>query len=89
MRREDVVGAPAEQEVERLVEQLADLLAKHRVDVRNRGDPAAELEPASGILFRPAGCLHHAVHRNERADDHFSHGSSPNHAKGFSSALGP
>src|SRR6266508_2071132 len=75
VRGEDVVGASAEQEVERLAEQFADVFAEDPVDVCDRSDPAAELEAASGVFFRPARGLHHAIHRNHRADYHFSHGS--------------
>src|ERR687893_31818 len=71
--RENVIGAPAQQEVERLAEQLADLRAEHRVDVGERSDPAAELEAAGGVFFRPARGLHHAVHRNHRPDNNLSH----------------
>jgi len=53
VRREDVVGAPA-QEVERFAEQLADLRTEHRVDVGERSDPAAEPEAAGGVFFAPA-----------------------------------
>ena len=75
MGREDVVGAPAQQKVERLTEQLADLRAEHRVDIGERSDPTAEVEAAGGVFLRPARGLHYAVHRNHRPDNNLSHGS--------------
>jgi hypothetical protein len=43
VRCEHVIGAPIQQEVERLAEQLADLRGEHWIDIAERGDPAAEL----------------------------------------------
>ena len=74
-RRRKCRSAPPIRRSNGWAEQLADFFAENRINVRQRSDPAAELEAACRVLFRPAGGLHHAVHRNERADNHFSHAS--------------
>src|SRR4029450_13012518 len=56
-------------------DHFADRFAEPRVNVCDRSGPAAELEAAGGVFFRPARGLHHAIHRDHRADDHFSHGN--------------
>src|SRR5918995_677780 len=55
-RSEDLVGAPPEQQLERLAEQLVELFAENRV-VPQRRDPATEFEAAGGVFFRSAGGL--------------------------------
>ncbi len=75
IRGKDVVGAPAQKEIVGLAEQLTDLFAEHWIGTRQRRSPAAELESAGRILFRPAWRLHDAVHRNHCTNDDFPHGS--------------
>src|SRR5512143_2193714 len=71
--REDLVGLAAQQEVEFLLEDAADLFAARSIEIGHR--PAAELEAPGWILERPAGCLHDAIHGNLGADDDLSHWS--------------
>src|SRR6476646_4397529 len=61
VRGEDIVGAPPEQQVERLAEQHVELFAENLVVPQCSG-PAAELEAAGGIFFRSAGGLHHTIY---------------------------
>src|SRR5215216_1611241 len=56
---EDLVGPSAEQE---RVGALVDLAEKRRdLVVEQRQGPSAALEPAAGVLIRPAESLHHSV----------------------------
>src|SRR5690606_68639 len=62
---EDVVGAPAEQEVEGLPEEGVHLVADRLFEEGRQ--PAAMGETALGILLRPAGGLHDTIERKEGA----------------------
>src|SRR5579862_3364554 len=59
VRREDVVGLAAEQQVERPAEDIAHGAAQRLVEMG--GGPAAEGEAAGRVLLRAAGRLHDAV----------------------------
>src|SRR5688572_31419908 len=76
IRRENLVGLAAEQEIEFLTEEAVKLLAELLIEMRHH--PATELEPPGRILGRSAGRLHDAVHGNHGADDDFPHVSSVN-----------
>ena len=71
VRGEDVVGAAAEQQRVHPLHSGDDLLADDLVDERRL--PAAEGEPALGVLVRPAGRLRDAVERGEQVDVDESH----------------
>src|SRR5262249_7350294 len=71
VRREDLVGLAAEQQVERAAKDLAHGAAERRVEVR-RG-PAAEREAAGRVLLRATGRLHDAVEAGEGGDDDSAH----------------
>src|SRR4051794_5280123 len=73
VRGENFVRLAAEQEVEFLLEDAADLFAELLTEIGHR--PSAEFEALSRILGRPAGRLHDAIHGNLGADDNFPHGS--------------
>jgi hypothetical protein len=73
IRRENLVGLAAEQEVEFLLEDAVDLFAERLIEIGHR--PAAELEALGRILGRRAGRLHDAIHGNLSADDNLPHGS--------------
>src|SRR5215210_1965108 len=75
VRGENLVGLPAEQEVEFLLEDAVELFAELLIEIRHH--PAAELEALGRILPRPTGCLHDAIHGNHGADDNLPHGHSP------------
>src|SRR5262245_22151250 len=70
---ENLVGFAPEQEIALLRDDAVDLFAEHPIEVRHH--PAAELEALGGILPRPAGRLHDAIHGNLGADNDLSHGS--------------
>src|SRR4029434_504871 len=71
IRRENLVGLAAEQEIESLTEEAVKFLAELLIEIGHH--PAAELEPPGRILGRSAGRLHDAVHGNLGADDDFPH----------------
>ncbi len=71
---EDLVGLAAEQEVEFLLEEVADLLAELLTEIGHH--PAAELEAPGRILGRPAGRLHDAIQGHHGANDDLPHGSA-------------
>src|ERR1700730_10589368 len=71
MRREYLVGLPAEQKVERLCHLVGDELAHHFVPVVDR--PSAQLETTCGIFFRSARSFHDTVERHECVYSDFSH----------------
>src|SRR5438034_11828243 len=73
VRGENLVGFAAEQEVEFLLEDVGELFAERLIEIGHL--PAAELEALGGILGRPAGRLHDAIHGNHGADDNLPHGS--------------
>src|SRR5918999_3239528 len=74
VRGEDLVGLPAEDQVERLPHEFAHNLAHLIVPEGNR--PAAVLEAAGGIFLGAAGCLHDPIEADERVHDELPHGSS-------------
>jgi hypothetical protein len=74
LRRENLVGLAAEQEIEFLTEEAVKFLAELLIEIGHH--PAAELEPLRRILGRSAGRLHDAVHGNLGTDDDFPHVSS-------------
>ena len=74
IRRENLVGLAAKQEIEFLTEEAVNFLAELPIEIGHH--PAAELEPLGRILGRSAGRLHDAVHGNLGADDDFPHLSS-------------
>jgi hypothetical protein len=71
IRRENLVGLAAEQEIEFLTEEAVNFLAELLIEIGHH--PAAELEPPGRILGRSAGRLHDAVYGNLGADDDFPH----------------
>ena len=72
VRRKDLVGLAAEQEVE-VLEDALELFAALLTEIGHR--PAAELEALGGVLGRPAGRLHDAIDGNLGTDYNFPHGS--------------
>jgi hypothetical protein len=68
---EDVVGTLRKQQVIIGIKQLSGGLV-HAFVPEGLG-PAAKSEPAAGILFGPAGRLHHAIERLEKCSGEFSH----------------
>ena len=64
-----LVGGAAEQDRVGLGEPAVDEAAKVVVHVGHQ--PAAEFEPAAGVLFPAAGTLHDAVKGHERVDGEF------------------
>src|SRR5687767_6432344 len=73
--REYVVGPPAKQQVERRRKQLVDSLAACVVE--EFGQPASQLEIAAPVFVWTAGCLHHAVERNENGSNYLTHRCPP------------
>src|SRR5262249_52956351 len=71
VRGEDVVGSPAEEEIEGMPQLLAHGIPDHVVEVAHR--PATELEISRCILLGPTGSLHYAVERDEGQYDELSH----------------
>ena len=69
VRREDLVGPPAEQQL--VGARLGHLLHHLVVEVVDR--PPAVRESAGRVLVRAAGRLHHSVERHERVDSEVSH----------------
>jgi hypothetical protein len=69
--REDLVGAPSQQEVEGRSEQLIDSLADDRV--KKLRQPTAQLETAGLVLFWTARGLQNAVERNENGSNDLTH----------------
>src|SRR5688500_15257489 len=72
IRRKNLVGLAAEQEVEFLLEDAVELFAELLTEIGHH--PAAELEALGRILGRSAGRLHDAIHGNHGADDNLPHG---------------
>ncbi|SAK61803.1 hypothetical protein AWB82_03059 [Caballeronia glebae] len=75
VRREYVVGATPEQQLERLREQTLHVLADGFVGIGN--DPAAETEVAACVFGRAAGSLNHAIDADENRNDELAHECSP------------
>src|SRR4051812_15134674 len=73
VRGENLVGLAAQQEVEFLLEDAIELIAKLFTEIGHH--PAAELEARGRIFPRPAGRLHDAIHGNLGADYNLPHGS--------------
>jgi hypothetical protein len=71
VRRENLVGLAAEEEVEFLLEDAVDLFAELLIEIGHH--PAAELEALGRVLPRPAGRLHDAIHGHLGADDNLPH----------------
>ncbi|MNJ64638.1 hypothetical protein D3C77_606010 [compost metagenome] len=77
---EDVVGAPAQQQLEGLAEQGLHGLAEDFLGVGH--DPAAVAEAATGVFLRATGALHDTVEADEGGYDEFAHGDSPVGSRG-------
>src|SRR5688500_19789686 len=78
VRGEYVVGPPAKQQVERRSKQRLDLLTDNIVE--ELGQPTAQLETAGSVFLGSAGCLHHAVERNENGSNDLTHRYPPSGA---------
>src|SRR5688572_25779081 len=73
IRRENLAGLAAEQEIEFLREDAVELFAELSIEIGHH--PAAELEALGRILPRSAGRLHDAIDGNLGADDNLPHRS--------------
>jgi hypothetical protein len=75
VRREDHIGASAQEQVERLGHDRPHHLAHQLVPVGH--GPAALGEPAAVVLARSSGRLHDPIEGQEGRDDELAHGASP------------
>src|SRR5712691_10781254 len=71
VRGEDLVCLASEQQLERLAHELAHPGSHLVVPVAD--GPSAVLEAAALVRLGTSGTLHHAVEREERADDKLAH----------------
>src|SRR6266702_1221385 len=71
IRREYVVGATPQQQLERLREQILQVLAGGFVGIGNH--PATKAEFAAGIFSRPARRLNYAIQTDESGNNELAH----------------